>query len=95
MLNFYYKPSCPYCQRVLTANEEIGAALTLFDVGADEALRAELVAKGGKKQVPFLEDVARGVTLYESGDIIDYLAEYYGQGKEVAVPAVGNVCPIE
>jgi len=95
MLNLYYKPACPYCQRVLTANEEIGATLILLDVGADAALRAELIAKGGKKQVPFLEDVTRGVTLYESGDIIDYLAEHYGQGKEVAVPTVANVCPIE
>jgi glutaredoxin 3 len=73
MLNLYYKPTCPFSRRVLKANEEIKAGLVLYDVSADEMLRAELIAKGGKKQVPFLEDTDKGVTMYESDAIITYL----------------------
>jgi glutathione S-transferase len=55
----------------------------LLDVGADEGLRTELVTKGGKKQVPFLEDTERGVSMYESSDIVSYLSDYYRTGQDV------------
>jgi glutaredoxin 3 len=95
MLYLYYKPSCPYCQRVLEANEQIGATLNLLDVASSEELREDLVRKGGKKQVPFLVDEDKGVMMYESGDIIDYLVSNYGEGGKVTVPPPGNVCPID
>ncbi|MFM2423645.1 MAG: hypothetical protein RLZZ70_30 [Candidatus Parcubacteria bacterium] len=95
MLNFYYKPTCPYCQRVLLANETIQAPLLLHNVSANSATMDTLVAKGGKQQVPFLEDTERGVSMYESLDIIAYLQEFYGNGAKVTIPHVGNVCPIE
>jgi len=95
MLNLYYKPYCPYCHRVLRANETINASLNLLDITADPGVRADLVAKGGKQQVPYLEDTDRGVSMYESLDIIDYLAKNYKPGVVVTVPEVGNVCPID
>ncbi len=95
MLHLYYKPTCPYCQRVLEANKTINASLVLRDILADEATMTELIEKGGKRQVPFLEDTDRGVSLYESLDIIEYLRVHYGQGKQVVVPGIGNVCPID
>jgi glutaredoxin 3 len=95
MLHLYYKPTCPYCQRVLGANEAIQAPLTLLNVSADPAVAAALVARGGKSQVPYLEDTDRNVAMYESLDIITYLTQHYGSGAPVTVPAVGNVCPIE
>ena len=42
-------------------------------------LREELIAKGGKKQVPYLIDAERGVSMYESGDIIAHLEQHYGE----------------
>jgi len=45
--------------------------------------------------VPYLEDTSRGVSMYESADIIDYLAEHYGVGAVPDVPLVANVCPID
>ena len=33
--------------------------------------------KGGKRQVPFLVDDERGVSMYESADIIAYVKEHY------------------
>ena len=35
----------------------------------------ELMEKGGKRQVPFLIDEEKGISMYESDDIIKYLEE--------------------
>ena len=78
MLKLYYRPSCPFCVRVLRANESIKAPLELVDISVDPDARAELIEKGGKSQVPYLEDTKRQEGLYESLDIIDYLISHYG-----------------
>ena len=36
------------------------------------------MAAGGKRQTPFLVDEERQITMYESDDIIEYLADTYG-----------------
>ncbi len=95
MLVSYVKPYCPYCARVIAANETIKAPLVYKDISADPAVRAELLEKGGKSQVPYLDDTDRGVSMYESGDIIDYLQTHYGNGVVPVVPEAGNVCPID
>ncbi len=95
MLTLYYKPTCPYCLSVLAANQTIKADLILRNISADPAAKEELLEKGGKNQTPFLEDTERGVLMYESSDIIDYLHTHYGQGVAPIVAPVGNVCPIE
>lgn len=95
MLNLFYKPTCPYCVRVLTANQEIGATLTLLDTSTGLVARALLLEKGGKTQVPYLEDTDRGVSMYESLDIIEYLAKHYGSGIVPPAELIGNVCPID
>lgn len=95
MLTLYYKPTCPYCQRVLVANESIKAPLELKNVSENRAFMEELITQGGKQQVPYLVDTERSVAMYESGDIIDYLATYYGGGAIPDTPAPGNVCPID
>ena len=95
MLNLYIKTGCPYCLRVISANESIGAPLNLRNISDDAGLRAELLEKGGKAQAPYLEDTDRGVSMYESLDIIDYLSKEYGSGAQVNVATVGNVCPID
>lgn len=95
MLTLYYKPTCPYSTQVLTANQSMGVVLTLRNILTDVSAREELLAKGGKNQVPFLEDTELGVMLYESLDIIAYLHRYYATGAAPVVAFVGNVCPIE
>jgi glutathione S-transferase len=89
MLTLYYKPTCPHCERVLAAAEELGISFNLKDITADETLRDELIEKGGKKQVPYLVDPDRNVSMYESGDIIDYLTEHYGNGTTPTVATGG------
>ena len=80
MLTLYYKPSCPYSARVIAEAEDLGLSFDLKNIAADEALRDELIAKGGKKQVPYLIDASRDEAMYDSGDIIEYLREHYGNG---------------
>lgn len=98
MLTLYYKPSCPFCQRVIQVSENLKITLDLKDISDDESALQELIAKGGKKQVPFLIDSERNVSMYESNDIIDYLRENCVNNNEKTVeskPRVhvgGSVC---
>lgn len=81
MLNLYYKPTCKFSRRVIGEAEILGLTINLKNISADEAVRHELIEKGGKKQTPFLEDTERGVRMYESGDIIAYLAAHAPQSQ--------------
>lgn len=76
MLTLYWRPTCPFCRKVLDTAEELGLTLQKKDI-ADPAVAAELVERGGKRQVPYLVDTARGVELYESMDIDAYLRAQY------------------
>lgn len=73
-LMLYYSPTCPYCRKVLGYLDQIGATVPMKDVSADPAARQELIAIGGKKQVPCL--VIDGKALYESADIIAWLKKH-------------------
>ncbi len=71
-LELYYRPSCPFCQKVLNKLDGLGKteAVKLQDV-TDEEIARELEEQGGKKQVPCL--MINGSPLYESAEIIDWL----------------------
>jgi len=77
MLTLYVRTSCPYCQRTLAAAQELGVSLTEKEV-SDPGVTDELIGLGGKRQMPFLVDSDRGVKMYESEDIIEYLRTHYG-----------------
>ena len=78
MLTLYVKTGCPFCHKVLDTGKELGITFEEKNI-ADAAVAAELVARGGKRQVPYLVDSDRGVAMYESGDISAYLREQYGK----------------
>lgn len=105
MYTLYIRSSCPFCMRVLQVIEEYGISVELKET-TDEGVLDELIAHGGKKQVPYLIDVAAGVAMYESQDIIDYLtARTSGQdvdnnqtdlGNPInLIMGTNNVCPTE
>lgn len=86
MLELFQAEDCPYCQKVRTALTELGVSYVIHNPRTatkhdtrNEQTQDELVALGKKDQLPFLVDQARGVMLYESGDIIDYLAQHYAE----------------
>lgn len=72
MLTLYIRPGCPYCAPVLRAGEELGIPFDLKSV-TNPQVAQELVARGGKLQVPYLVDTEHGVEMYESDDIIAHL----------------------
>jgi glutaredoxin len=76
MLTLYVKTGCPYCHKVLDTGEELGISFEEKNI-ADDTVASELVARGGKRQVPYLVDSEHGVEMYESGDIDTYLREHY------------------
>lgn len=71
-LVLYYRPSCPYCHKVLDFMKKENITLETKDT-SDPKIREELIQVGGKPQVPCL--VHDGKALYESNDIINWLAE--------------------
>ena len=81
MLTLYRRPECPFCRKVLDMAEESGIALEKKDI-SNPTVANELVAKGGKKQVPYLFDSETGVVMYESMDIIAYLRAHYAPGAK-------------
>lgn len=83
MLTLYVKTGCPFCAKVLDRVGELNLVVEEKNI-ADETVAEELVSRGGKRMVPYLVDSDRGVEMYESDDIVNYLNEHYGkqQGGE-------------
>ncbi|WP_256558653.1 glutathione S-transferase N-terminal domain-containing protein [Natronomonas marina] len=85
MLVLYQSEGCPYCKKVRETMSDLGLSFVAHnprlpgDEGGDvtnEVTHAELTA-GGDDQIPYLVDTDRGVTMYESDDIVDYLETHY------------------
>jgi glutaredoxin len=76
MLTLYVKTGCPFCAKVLAAGKESGLEFNLKNVG-DAGVADELIARGGKRQSPYLVDEKAGVEMYESDAIISYLHQHY------------------
>lgn len=77
MLILYTKQTCVFCHKVRHFAVTVGIDLEQKDINADPSIMSELIEQGGKRQVPYLVDQARGVSMYESDDIVSYLKENY------------------
>ena len=91
-LKVYEYEACPFCRKVREEMTELD--LTYVNItcaqGAEEK-RQELQERGGKVQFPYLVDPNTGVEMYDSEDIITYLAETYGPGRKTLGPVVSPV----
>jgi len=83
MLTLYVKTGCPYCALVLHELAELELPFEEKNI-ADDAVAAELIERGGKRQVPYLIDDVHSIEMYESADIATYLATTYGGSAEAA-----------
>ncbi len=72
-LELYYRNFCGFSRKVLDYMEEHGITMTMHCLQTEEGAEQRLVELGGKAQVPCL--IIDGKALYESDDIIAYLAE--------------------
>lgn len=67
-VTLYKFDSCPFCVMVMRHLEANGIDIPMRDISQEQGAREELMAIGGKTQVPCL--VIDGKPLYESRDII-------------------------
>lgn len=80
MIELYTKTGCPYCAKVLKVLAAYQISFEEKNV-SDPSYENELIALGGKRQMPFLVDGE--VRMYESDDIVTYLEEHYrGEGTD-------------
>lgn len=78
MLTLYVKTGCPFCAKVIRTVDALNLTVTYKNRNS-EGVVDDLVSRGGKSQYPYLVDAERGVEMYESDDIVDYLREHYGE----------------
>ncbi|PIE20302.1 MAG: glutathione S-transferase [Proteobacteria bacterium] len=76
-LILYSFEASPFYRKVREALHELNIEALVVNVAKRSPTRPELVARGGKMQVPYLIDPGTGRELYESDDIIRYLEETY------------------
>ena len=74
-LTLYFMPSCAYCQKVIKYLEQNDISVPMKNTSANSQIRQELLAIGGKTQVPCL--VIDGKPLFESDDIIQWFKTNY------------------
>lgn len=80
LLELYNMESSPYCRKAREALSELDLPYVARNVPRGSPARAELEARGGKVQVPYLVDPNTGTEMYESDDIVRYLYRTYGPG---------------
>ncbi len=73
VLILFYRPSCPYCQKVIHFLGQNKINIPLKNTFANPGNRDELVKIGGRIQVPCL--VIDGKALYESEEIIKWFKQ--------------------
>lgn len=73
-LALYYRPTCPFCIKVLDFMDRQGVTIPLIDISQDRDAAATLIEVGGKQQVPCL--LIDGKPLYESSDIISWIDKH-------------------
>ena len=73
-LTLFYRPTCPYCQKVLAFVNANDIPLALKDISKDPEAQRELMTVGGKTQVPCLR--IDGKAMYESDDIIRWMGDH-------------------
>jgi glutathione S-transferase len=79
MLTLYYKPTCPFCRRVVAVIERLELEVEMKNIEENQGYRDELLEHGGKQQVPYLVDADKEVAMYESDDIVAHLQTHYGE----------------
>ncbi|MDD3150877.1 MAG: glutathione S-transferase N-terminal domain-containing protein [Candidatus Gastranaerophilales bacterium] len=78
MLELYQFEQCPYCKRVREKLTELDLDYICRNVRHGTEKRDILMTLGGQDQVPFLMDLDKGIMMYESAEIVDYLDKNYG-----------------
>ncbi|MFT3765729.1 MAG: glutathione S-transferase N-terminal domain-containing protein [Minicystis sp.] len=90
-LVLYEFEACPFCRKVREALTILDLDATIYPCPRGSRYREVVKQKGGKQQFPYLVDPNTGSALYESDDIVRYLAETYGDGRVPLALALGPI----
>jgi glutaredoxin 3 len=74
-IEVYTTAYCPYCVRAKRLLQERGLAYEEFDVEADDALRAQVIERSGRRTVPQIFIAGRAVGGYEELAALDASGE--------------------
>ena len=93
-LELYEFQGCPFCKRLREGLNYYDLDVVIYPCPRDgPTWRQKAVALGGKAQFPLMRDPNTGTTMYESLEILQYLAFNYGDGVVPSGLASG-VAPI-
>ena len=67
----------PWCEKVVDELDELGVDYESVWVEGLHSKRNEVKRVSGQRQVPVLVDEGQGITMAESGRILEYLEESY------------------
>jgi glutathione S-transferase len=82
-LELYELKSCPYCAKVRRALDDLDLEYESHAVPSSRKNRSRVQEISGQSGVPVLVDPNNGIEgMPESDDIVEYLYEEYGDGKE-------------
>jgi glutathione S-transferase len=79
-ITLYRLQACPYCERVVRVLNELDLPYRSRYVEPMHSERNAVKRISGKRSVPAIVDEATGVTMSESGNIVEYLQSTYGDG---------------
>ncbi|KAA8538760.1 hypothetical protein F0562_028345 [Nyssa sinensis] len=86
-LQLFEFEACPFCRRVREALTELDLSVEIYPCPKGSVRHREMVRRfGGKEQFPFLVDPNTGISMYESSEIVKYLFQQYGKGRN---PSIG------
>ena len=81
-ITLYRLQACPFCERVVRVLDDLGLDYRSRFVEPMHSERDAVARLTGKRTVPAIVDEETGVTMSESGNIVDYLERTYGHGVE-------------
>jgi glutathione S-transferase len=81
-ITLYRLQACPFCERVVRALDEHGLEYRSRYIEPMHSERTVVKRLTGKRTVPAIVDESTGVTMSESGNIVEYLDRTYGDGGE-------------
>ena len=81
-ITLYRLQACPFCERVVRALDAYGLEYRSRFVEPMHSDRDVVKRLTGKRTVPAIVDESTGVTMSESGNIVDYLDRTYGDGAD-------------
>jgi glutathione S-transferase len=77
-ITLYRLQACPFCERVVRTLDELDLAYRSRFVEPLHSRRDAVKRLTGARTVPAIVDEETGVTMSESGNIVDYLESTYG-----------------